>query len=58
MDSDGNSRIVLLCNGATLENDLAHQIVKFCHEKDRYLKLLLNNEIGNTAMQNYPTILA
>ena len=55
---DQNSWIVLHYSAANLENNLGHQIVKICHEKEQYFQLLLNNEIDSTAMQNYPTILA
>ena len=50
--------IILHCKAATLEDNLGHQIMKFCHEKEQYFKFLLNNEIGSPVMQNYPTILA
>ena len=58
MDLGQNSWIVLHCSAATLENNLGQQIVKFCHENEQYFQLFLNNEIGSTATQNYPTILA
>ena len=58
VDLNQNNWIILHCSAANLENNLGHQIVKFCHEKEQYFQLLLNNEIGSTAMQNYPTILA
>ena len=27
--------------------------MKFCHEKEQYFQRVLNNEIGNTAIQEY-----